>query len=222
MITMTKSPALVIGGESTINLLPPEVKVRRRLKVFRRRMAFALFVFVLLIFGCVELVRAQALQAERDLSIAQANANYLQSQQNIYSEVRTVQDEVDTLRAAEQVGGATEIDWRNFLLSLQSTLPKKAILQTIIIDQATPFAPYTQASAPLQGARVATISFTATSPSLPQVPTWLNALSTLTGFADANPGSVVRNESGNYSVSITMHINQFAYSHRFSAASAPK
>jgi hypothetical protein len=37
----------------------------------------------------------------------------------------------------------------------------------------------------------------------------------LPGYADASPGSVTRDDTGAYSVSIIMHINQAAFSNRF-------
>jgi hypothetical protein len=101
---------------------------------------------------------------------------------------------------------------------VQATLPPNVTLDSVNIDSATPFSSYAQASAPLQGERIATLSFTAISSTLPQVPKWLIALATLPGYADANPGSVNRTETGSYSVNITMHINQTAFSHRFSTA----
>jgi hypothetical protein len=104
------------------------------------------------------------------------------------------------------------------LTLVQATLPINVTLDTVNIDSATPFAPYTQATAPLQGSRIATLSFTAKSSTLPEVPTWLIALATLPGYADATPGSVTRNATGTYSVNITMHINQAAFTHRFTAA----
>lgn len=215
MLTLTRSPILILGGESKIDLLPPEFRYRRKAKVLRRRLVIALLFLALLIGGVVTLLGAQAEQAQRDLAIAQANTFYLQSQQKIYSEVRRVQSEVSTVEAAQRIGTATEIDWREYLTSVQATLPKNVAIETIKIDAATPFAPYTQATVPLQGARIATLSFTAVSPTLPKVPAWLISLTSLKGFADASPGSVVRNEDGSYAVSITMHINQAAFSHRF-------
>ena len=124
----------------------------------------------------------------------------------------------DTIQAAQQVGTSTEINWRSYLISVQATLPPNVTLDSVNIDSATPFASYTQASAPLQGERIATLSFTAISSTLPQVPQWLIALATLPGYADANPGSVNRTEFGSYSVNITMHINHAAFTNRFATA----
>ena len=215
MIGKAKSQALVIGGESRAHLLPPEVLLKRRAKVVRRRLGLVVLLVALLVIGGTALVRAQAQQAQANLAIEQANTQSLLLQQRKYVEVRKVQQQVDTIIAAQQVGTATEINWEQYLTSVQATLPPNVTIDTINIDSATPFAPYTQATAPLQGARIATLSFTAKSSTLPEVPAWLDALTTLVGYADASPGSVTRNETGAYSVSITMHINEAAFTNRF-------
>lgn len=215
MIGRAENQTLLIGGESRVDLLPPEVRQRRKAKVGHRRLGFVVFLVLILMVGATALVRAQAQQAQVDLSIAQANTQSLLLQQRKYIEVRKIQQEVDLIQAAEQVGTSTEINWEQYLTSVQATLPLNVTLDTINIDSATPFASYTQATAPLQGARIATLSFTAKSSTLPQVPAWLNALATLPGYADASPGSVTRDSTGSYSVNITMHINQAVFTHRF-------
>ena len=214
----TKTETLNIGGESRVDLLPAEVRAKRRAKVARRRLGFAVFLVALLMVGGMALVRAQAQQAETNLAIAQANTQSLLLQQRRYSEVRTVQERVDMIHSAEQIGTSTEINWEQYLTLVQATLPANVSLGTINIDSETPLAPYAQATAPLQGARIATLSFTATSSTLPQVPVWRDALMTLPGYADASPGSVTRDATGGYSVNITMHINQAAFTNRFATA----
>lgn len=216
MIVKTRRKSeLVIGGESQVDFLPQEVRVKRRGKAVRRRLGFAIFFSILLMIAGTGLVRAQALQAHRNLAIEEANARFLLSEQQKYGEVARAQNEIATIQAAQQVGTSTEINWREYLTSVQATLPSNVTIETINIDSATPFTPYTQATAPLQGSRIATLSFTALSPTLPKVPTWLIALTSLPGYSDASPGSVTRTESGAYSVSITMHINQAAFTNRF-------
>ena len=207
--------AATVGAEPRVTLLPPEVREQRKAKVARRRLSFFVLLIATLVLGETVLVRAQALQSQRQLAITMENTKSLALQQNKYGEVQKIQSQVETIRAAQQVGTSTEIDWRAYLISVQATLPSKVTLDTINIDSATPFAPYTQATAPLQGSRIATLSFTAKSANLPKVPAWLVALTSLSGYADASPGSVTRNESGGYLVSITMHINEDAFTHRF-------
>lgn len=214
----SKSQNFVIGGESKVDLLPQELRVRRKGKVLRRRLGFLVILVAVLVTGASALVRAQAVQAKVDLSIQQSNAQSILLQQRKYGQVRTIQTQAETIQAAQQVGTSTEINWKNYLISVQSTLPPNVSLDSVNIDSATPFATYAQASAPLQGERIATLSFTAISSTLPQVPQWLVALATLPGYSDANPGSVNRTETGSYSVNITMHINQAAFTNRFASA----
>ncbi|MDP1719861.1 MAG: hypothetical protein Q8L08_02515 [Candidatus Nanopelagicaceae bacterium] len=215
MIAKRKNSKLLIGGESRVDFLPAEVRIKRHGKVVRRRFGFSIFLIILVMFGCTALVQAQAQQAHRNLAIEEANTKYLISEQQKYGEVAKAQNEIATIQAAQQVGTSTEINWQEYLTSVQGTLPSNVTIETINIDSATPFAPYTQATAPLQGSRIATLSFTALSPTLPKVPTWLIALTSLPGYSDASPGSVTRTESGSYSVNITMHINQEAFTNRF-------
>lgn len=210
--------SISLGGESRADLLPPELRMRRKAKVVHRRLGFLVILVAVIVSGGIALGHAQALQAKVNLSIEQSNARSLQIQQRKYGAVQQIQKQVSTVQAAQQVGTSTEIDWRKYLISVQSTLPPNVTLDSVNIDSATPFASYAQASAPLQGARIATLSFTAISSTLPKVPQWLIALATLKGYADANPGSVTRNESGSYLVSITMHINQSAFNNRFTSA----
>jgi hypothetical protein len=215
MIGTKKKVILIVGGESRVALLPPEVLFARNAKNIHRRLGFMVFLAVILMIGGTALVRAQAIQARANLSLEEANTASLLLQQRKYGQVQKVQNQIANIQAAQQVGTSTEINWEQYLTSVQATLPPNVTLDTVNIDSATPFAPYTQATAPLQGSRIATLSFTARSSTLPEVPAWLNALTTLPGYADASPGSVTRNDSGTYSVNITMHINQAAFTHRF-------
>lgn len=207
---------MVIGGESRVDLLPQELRIKRKVKIVRRRLGFLVITVAVIVVGFSALVRAQAGQAKFELSMEVANARSIVLQKIKYGEVQKIQKQADTILAAQQVGTSTEINWKNYLSAVQATLPLNVSLDSVNIDSATPFSSYVQASAPLQGERIATLSFTAVSSTLPQVPKWLIALATLPGYADANPGSVNRNETGSYSVNITMHINQAAFSRRFS------
>lgn len=218
MSRVLKNATVVVGGESKVDLLPQELKDKRKGKVLHRRLGFLVVLVAVLVTGASALVRAQAVQAKVDLSIEQSNAQSILLQQRKYGEVQRIQKEADTIQAAQQVGTSTEINWKNYLISVQATLPPNVTLDSVSIDSATPFASYAQASAPLQGERIATLSFTAISSTLPQVPQWLTALATLPGYSDANPGSVNRTETGTYSVNITMHINQAAFTNRFATA----
>jgi hypothetical protein len=87
-------------------------------------------------------------------------------------------------------------------------------LDSVSLDLATPVQPYAQPSTPLEGPRVGTLSFTATSSSLFSIPQWLDSLAGLPGFVDATPGQVTLAD-GTYSAQVAMHIDAQAFSGRF-------
>lgn len=209
---------LVVGGEPRIDLLPPEIRAERRDRQRRRRLSvgvIGVIIVTLLGVGAASLV---ASTAQERLATEQVRTVALLAEQAQYADIRRMQTQVELARAGQRVGASTEIAWRDYLQEVQSTLPESVAIETVAVDSASPMIAYTQATVPLQGARMATVGFTATSLILPDVPTWLRALATLPGFADALPGSVTREEtSGVYTVTITMHINEAALAQRFTA-----
>ena len=107
-----------------------------------------------------------------------------------YTEVRGPQAEIQLLSAAQKVGGATEIDWPAYLAQIQSTLPLGVTDRRRHDRPGLAASPLPAAATPLLGARVGTVTFTASSPSLPSFPDWLDGLATLPGLRRRPPGSV--------------------------------
>ena len=209
---------LVVGGEPGADLLPPELRQSSKVRTLRRRMwsgVAALGLVMILGTGAAAL---EAMQMQSNLTAEQARTTALLVEQRKYGTVRTVQQEASLVQAGQQVGTSTEIDWQKYLNAVQATLPANVVLTSVTIEAGSPLQSYAQASVPLQGARVATLSFAARSATLPEVPTWLNSLTSLPGYADASPGSVTRDDTtGVYTVAITMHINEAAFTNRFAA-----
>lgn len=207
---------LVIGGTPTVDLLPPEVKRERKAQRTRRSLALGVggvAIVVLLAVGGAWLL---SFAAQSQLSLAQGQTTSLLAQQAHYQKARTIHEEVGLIQAAQEVGASTEIAWTPYLDRVQATLPDDVTITAVSIGSANPLAVYQQSTDPLQGARIATLTFTATSPQLPTVPDWLKSLATLPGFEDATPGSVSLNTTtGQYTVTITMHLNTHAFDGRF-------
>ena len=157
-------------------------------------------------------------QAQEQLLAEQSTTTDLLAEQTQYGEIRTAQARVDLVKAAQQVGASTEIDWKAYLQAVQATLPASVAIESVMVDSATPILMYDQPTVPLQGPRVSTVKFTASSTVLPDVPAWLDGLTTLPGFADALPGTVTLDATTNtYTVDITMHVNEAAFAQRFAA-----
>lgn len=212
------SDELILGGEPRVDLLPPEVSKHRQAKAVRRGLGIGVIGLLAIVLAGTAAATYASGQAEEQLLAEQANTAALLAEQTQYGEIRTAQAQVDLVKAAQQVGVSTEIDWKAYLQAVQATLPTGVAVETVTIRSATPILMYEQSSVPLQGARVAEVSFTASSTTLPDVPTWLNGLTTLPGFADALPGTVSLNETtSSYTVSIIMHVNEAAFAQRFAA-----
>ncbi|TFC91458.1 hypothetical protein [Cryobacterium sp. TMT4-31] len=216
MSRRTIEEELAVGGEPRVSLLPPEVLQRRRAKSTRRILGLGVVGLLVLVLAGTAGATFLSSQAQTNLLADQALTGELLAEQIEYAEVRSAQSQVSLVEAAQRVGVSTEIDWKSYLNEVQRILPAGVVIQSVTADSATPILAYEQPTAPLQGARIATLNFSATSSGLPDVPTWLDGLATLPGFADALPGSVSLDKTtGLYTVNITMHINDAAFAQRF-------
>jgi Tfp pilus assembly protein PilN len=214
--TAGKAP-LVVGGQPRANLLPPEIILKRKqLKTRRALRAGVLLVAVVTAAACVGTFGIASV-AQLQFQAAQSEQQRLVLEQAQYQEVRDVQTTIQTIGAGQQVGASTEINWRSYLTALQGTLPEGVLLETVSIESGTPMQAYAQSDLPLQGSRVAALTFTATSSTLPTIPDWLRSMAKLPGFVDATPGSV-KQEDGVYTAQVLMHINTDAFSLRFDPA----
>jgi Tfp pilus assembly protein PilN len=207
-------PNAPVGGAPRVDLMPPEIHLRRSQLRTRRSLRLALFgVFVVVVVACAGTWAFNGL-AQTALTDANSQQQALVAEQAKYSDVTIVKDSIKLIQAGQIVGDSSEIDWQSYLTKLQGTLPAGVTLTTVTVDSATPLKSYAQTTTPLQGGRIATLEFTAASASLPSIPLWLNGLKTLPGFVDATPGSVTLTDTG-YTADVSMHINADALANRF-------
>jgi hypothetical protein len=211
------SQPLVVGGRPRADLLPTEVLVHRRERAVVRRLWGGVVIVAVVVGLGGGYAGMEASQAAGDLARAQADTLSILQQQQQYSDVRTTESETRLIQAGQSVGGSTEIAWGDYLAKVQSSLPSGVSITGVNVDSASPTEAYAQSDAPLQGVRIATLSFDATSSTLPSVPDWLNSVKGLEGFVDANANSVTLDPtSGSYTVNMTIHINEKAYDGKYS------
>ena len=217
---MSRTPveALIVGGEPRVNLLPPEVRSGNKVRIVRRRLGVVLLGVIILVAGGVTAATTVAITTEVQLAVAQARTDALFAEQAKYSEVRLVENNIALIAAAREAGAATEVNWDGYLAEVRTRLPSEITIDTVAVDSAPPFQPYAQATAPLQQARVATLTLSLTSRSLPEVPAWLGALEDLPGYADGAPSSILRDDTGSFTVTLVLHISDGAHSNRFAPA----
>lgn len=219
-ISTVKDHRLVVGGESRIQLLPPEIAARAKTRSTRRALIGVVVIACLISAGGYTLSTIAATRSAADLALEQNTTTVLLRQQSEYAEVTQVETLVATATAARQVGTSTEIMWADYLQSIIAVLPAGTEVVGLSVESATPLQALSQPTAPLQGQRAATIALDLATSSLPDVQSILSGLSGLTGFVDASPGAVSLNDSGRYSANIVLHINSQAYAGRFAPAAA--
>lgn len=209
-----RANVMTIGGEARVDLLPTEVRADRRSALQVRRVWLGVAGIAVLAVIATSTATIYAKSANMTLAATQNQTTSLVSQQGQYSAVSTIQGEVALIDAARHVAGSTDIDWPSYLQGVQATIPAGMTLSQIGIDSASPILAYPQATTPLQGQRVATLTLAATSSSLPSVTTWLSNMTSLLGYVDAEPG-IVSLDSGVYTANVTLHVNQKAFSGTF-------
>lgn len=208
----------VIGGEPRVDLLPPEVTAEQKGRRLRRALAVAVVAVVFVTGGGIAAATWEAQRSQARLAVVEARTAELLAAQGEYVEVRRAQEEVDATVAARRLAASVDIDWTDYLQQIRARLPGDVVIGAVVLDASSPWAPYGQATAPLQPSRVATVNLTLTSPTLPSVPDWLEAMATLPGYADSAPTRVALLDSGGYEVSLTLHVNDEVFSNRFAEA----
>ena len=196
------------------NLLPQEVGIRRRAAAIRRRSVAGLVLVVVLAIVASGVAWLYAQGEQSKLTAEQSNALQLQHQLSSFAPVKQVLADTATGMAASKVGGSTDIAWGPYFAKLQATLPAGVSLSDIKATSADISVPFVQPPLSEGAPRVATISITASSSSLPNIPSWINALSGLPGFIDAQPGGVTVT-AGIYTATVTMDVGAAAFSHRY-------
>lgn len=210
------SNGLVLGGLPRVDLLPPEVRAGSAARILRRRLGLGLVAVAAGVVLSIAAASVATLASNARLLAEQGHTDTLLAEQRRYIEVRWVQQALVAVVDAERVGSWTEVQWRDYLKAVQASLPKGVVIGETSVAAASPIEEFAQGAAPLDNPRIATVSFTADSPTLPDVPAWLNGLATLPGYAGANPDSVTLNEeTGVYSVTITLQVNSTALAGRF-------
>lgn len=210
-----KAAKLVIAGDSRADFMPPEVRALVRGKNTRRALVGIVVLAVLIVGGGYTWASYGAVQSSDRLEVERSRTQDLLREQGKFTDARILASELDAAQAAQRVGASTEVLWQPYIDEIRSTAPAGTVITTFSVDAGSPVEPYAQASAPLQGSRIATVSITATSSAFPDVRGWLEVLETTPGFADARPGEVSQDEGGAYEVTITMHVTAELFANRF-------
>jgi Tfp pilus assembly protein PilN len=211
---------IVMPNSPRANLLPPEVTQRARDVTFRRRTWWGLILVILLVVVGIaaSYVYAQSRVAEQ--TAAQQQQSELQTRLNALNSVKKVQGQIAGLEAAQKVAGSTDIDLQAYIQALQAKLPAGTSVSNIAFTGPSVTTPYPAGTGTNGVPVVAKLTFSAATPTLPVLSTWVDALSALPGYVSAEFSSVTQNtdqkgKGTGYTSAITVTIDADAFSHHY-------
>ena len=199
-----------------VNLLPPEIEGAKRASRARVGIVGLAIAAVLVVVVATAVSVFLAAAAQARLLAAQNETIQILQEQNEFIEVRTLAQQVETVKAAKLTGTLTEIEMQALIRAVDATLPADVLVSSFAIDSGSPIEEFPLPSSPLERPRVATLIMTATISNLDAVQQWVVGLKTLKGFADVFVSNVARNEdTGSYEAIVTVNLNSELYRGRF-------
>lgn len=208
------------GTLPQVNLLPPEVRAARGLRVTKRWLGLALVVTVVACVAAYGYAMLTAAAAQSGLEEAQAETARLQTEAAKYAEVPVVLRALDDAKTARETGMSTEVQWKAYLDAITAVLPANVSIDSMVQTGASPIAAAPAPTDPLQLPSVGQIQFTGRTSTTPDTAAWVDALNSIPGFSDAwvSSAAVTEDEEGiYYTVAATVQVTDAAYSHRFAA-----
>ncbi len=184
-------PTLAPVNLPRINLLPPLITVR----VVRRRVVSGLgagaVLAVLLVLLLAVLAGGRQAKEQRRLDAAEQTNTQLQRQVATFAGVRTAYADVDVARATLRSSLSTEVLYSRLLAGLSTHVPPTIQVTTLIYAQAVPGADSSDVAAAVAvptttgSPAIGTITIGGVTTSHDDVATWLKALATQVGVANA-------------------------------------
>lgn len=216
--TRSGAATALSGTLPQVNLLPPEVRAARGLRVTKRWLLIGLVVTVGLCIGAFGLALISGATAANELLEAQDETLRLETEAAKYSEVPLVMDALEQARTARSLGMSTETQWRPYVDAITAVLPANVSIETLSYTGATPMVAPAPPTDPLQAPSVGQLAFTAHTATVPDTSAWIDSLNAIPGFGDAwvSSAAVTEDETGiYYTVSATVQVTDATYSHRF-------
>jgi Tfp pilus assembly protein PilN len=208
------------------DLLPDEVRAKRRLRYAKRRMLFGLIALVLLLGLGDALTRQQTSAAEDDLASANAQVAISTNQIGKFSAVLNTQSETQQIRT--QLAGAlvNDVSWTSLLDLLRHDAPT-GLRVTSVVGQVDDPGSAAGTSDPTAGltttsdAVIGSLTLSGSAPNYSSVAGYVIALSGTKGFTAVNPATVTTAATGHQlAFTLTMSLTTSIDSEHYTASSA--
>lgn len=175
-----------------VNLLPPEVKSRRRSRRLTRLVAVVAAVVVLLVIGLYFVEMGRLSTARSNLQAQQATNRGLQTQVNGLQRYAQLASELTARQSMIQGLTTNQVLWSGALRNLSMVIPSDVYLTSVSGSlQAVP----TSTGATGGNGLIGSIQFQGVATNYPAVALWLNRVQEVTGWTNAWVSSVTKSTS---------------------------
>jgi type IV pilus assembly protein PilN len=207
---------------SQVNLLPPEIKERQKIRQRTAVVAAIGGAVLLLIIGFYFLQQMNLSREQDDLAAQEQTNSSLQTQISSLQRFGDIQAELQQKRGLEDKVFANEVSWSGVLVDVSRVIPSDAFLTTMAaqITAGAEAAPGTTTTTP--AALVGQISFAGTSDGLDSLTVWLSRLGQVRGWVNpyATSAAETQNRSRKYDFQSSADLSRDALTKRGSGQGA--
>lgn len=206
--------AVIVAAEPRVQLLPPSVKQREKVRNARHLMILLVVLAVVVALALMGLAFLRAAQAQLALDAATARTEQLIAEQAQYAEATRISQLVDDTEAAQVTVTSTEIDWLPLMLEVASHLPSGATISGLALQAPAPWDPALLPNGPLRAEHVATVTLEITSPSYAHASAFVEAIRGMYGLADVAVTGTSE-DGGEYITDVQLTLSADAVKARF-------
>lgn len=210
---------LVLGAEPRVQLLPPIVKQRARIRETRRLLVLLVILAVVIVAGGVTYGVYQSARAQLELAAIQVQTQSLLAQQAEYAEGARVAGLVQVSKDAQLLVTSGEVDWVQVVGEVRSYLPSGTSLHSVEVVAPAPWEPPLVPEGPLRASRIATLQMTVSSSSYDLAALFASMVGDHAAVADVRILSSTL-DAGRYLTVVALTLDSDALATRFADTAA--
>jgi hypothetical protein len=150
---------LTLAGEPRVQLMPPSIAERERVRRARSLAVLATILAIVLVAGAATFAFLRSATAAAELEAARADTALIQAQQTEFAPGRTAATAVADTEEAISIVGTTDVLWAKVFADIKAALPAGTTIDQADVVARAPWEAllFPPAEAPLRGPREVTI-----------------------------------------------------------------
>ncbi len=213
------SKKLTLAGDPSVQLLPPMVRERAKVRESRRMMILLMILALVVVAGGVTFAFTRSVAAQAGLAEAQARTDALLAEQATYAEAASVADLVEATKSAQLLLTATEADWASIYSEISRRLASSTSIDSGVVSAPAPWEGIATTTSGVNTADgMISVSIVVQSKKVITAAEISAKLATMTGYASSWITGTTFDEV--YLTNIVITLDADALTHRFADATA--